>query len=100
MASDAMDETWWPIQEHPDSGFPFADSRMPYFERAVQTCLELHLRVPHDPIIGWDVSIGEGGSVGVMEWNSGHSGITFPEAALGPIFADCGFEKAWRVPPG
>ncbi|MBW2396982.1 MAG: hypothetical protein JRG95_22260 [Deltaproteobacteria bacterium] len=93
MAGEALDETWRPHSRHPDSGFVFQDSQIPFFHESVDTCLRLHARMPHCHIVGWDVGITKTGSVEIMEWNSGHTDIKFSEATVGPIFLDCGFER-------
>lgn len=96
LAADALDETWRQISEHPDTGFVFRDSRIPFFAKALDTCLQLHSRLPHDQIVGWDVAITGEGRIEIMEWNSGHTDIKFSEASVGPIFRDCGFERFAR----
>ncbi len=93
MAHEALDETWTPQCKHPDSGFEFQGATIPYFEKAVDVCLGLHRRLPHEQIVGWDVGITNTGEIEIMEWNTGHPDIKFSEATVGPIFADCGFER-------
>ncbi len=96
LASEALDEQWRPLAKHPDTGYDFRNSRIPFFEAAVRTCVELHARIPHDQILGWDIGIEESGAPSVMEWNSGHTDIKFTEAAVGPVFADCGLRALPR----
>ena len=96
LAAEALDETWRPHSRHQDSGFVFQDSRIPLFSKALDTCLQLHTVMPHDQIVGWDVGITKAGNIEIMEWNSGHTDIKFSETTVGPIFADCDFERFGR----
>lgn len=81
----------WP--GHPDTGFVFANRTIPHFEAAADTCVRLHVSVPHFAVIGWDVAITEEGSVQLIEWNGEHTGIKFSEATTGPCFTGLGWEK-------
>lgn len=100
LAPTGTDETWQPHGTHPDTGFVFEGARVPFYGAAVELCLRLHARLPHDPLIGWDVAVTEAGRVEIMEWNSGQVGITYSEAAAGPLFADCGLQRFAGFVPG
>lgn len=89
---------WRACTAHPDTGFVFADVRIPQFEKAVALCLGLHGKIPHIPTIGWDVAINRDEGVELIEWNGGHCGIKFCEAISGPHFRDMGWERFARKP--
>jgi hypothetical protein len=93
LSAEALDAAWRLQACHPGTGFVFRDSQIPFFKEAVATCVRLHNALPHDPIVGWDVGITPTGKTEVMEWNSGHAGIKFAEATVGPCFADCSFSR-------
>jgi len=86
----------WP--KHPDTGFAFANHRIPRFAEAVKLCTGLHGKIPHISIIGWDVAIGEDETVKLIEWNAGHCDIKFSEACTGPCFADLHWERLRDFP--
>ena len=78
---------------HPDSNTSFANKRIPKFNDAVRLCIELHRKVPHFTILGWDVAVRESEEIAVMEWNSNHCDIKFSEATTGPCFLGLNWEK-------
>ncbi|MEJ2123087.1 MAG: sugar-transfer associated ATP-grasp domain-containing protein [Alphaproteobacteria bacterium] len=86
-------EDWRRWQSHPDSGFIFENARIPKFKEAVEAGLELHRKVPHFSVIGWDMSIDRDETVKVLEWNCGHCDIKFSEATTGPCFRGLDWEK-------
>jgi Sugar-transfer associated ATP-grasp len=90
---------WRAWAAHPDSGTVFAGHRIPSFAKALALCKELHARLPHVVIIGWDVAINRDGEVEVIEWNAGHCGISVLEALTGPHFTDMGWERFAKVAP-
>ena len=84
---------WHRLETHPDTGASFAGARIPEYAKAVQTCVELHARVPHLTIVGWDVTISKDGCVKIFEWNGGHCDIKFSEATVGPCFTGLNWES-------
>ena len=56
-------------------------------------CIELHKKLPHITIIGWDMAICDDETTKVIEWNTGHCDIKFSEASTGPCFLGLGWEK-------
>jgi hypothetical protein len=84
---------WHRLDVHPDTGVAFGGERIPEYKKAVETCRELHSRVPHLAIVGWDVTVSKDGSVKVFEWNGGHCDIKFSEATVGPCFAGMNWES-------
>ena len=56
-------------------------------------CIELHKKVPHITIIGWDMAICDDETTKVIEWNAKHCDIKFSEASTGPCFLGLGWEK-------
>jgi hypothetical protein len=49
--------------------------------------------VPFISCIGWDVILDNNNKIQLIEWNSGHNGVKFAEAMIGPCFKDMGWEK-------
>lgn len=83
---------WHRLDKHPDSGVSFGGTCIPEFAKAVTLCVELHSRVPHFGVVGWDVAISKDGAVKIFEWNGGHCDIKFSEATVGPCFKGLGWE--------
>jgi hypothetical protein len=88
LAAYAATESWHRVATHPDTGFSFAEKRIPHFADALQYCLDLHARIPQFMVIGWDVAVCERGRPNLLEWNAIHPGISFSEASTGPNFLD------------
>lgn len=87
---------WVPVDRHPDSGRAFAGQVAPNFAQCVDACISLHKKLPFSRMIGWDIVIDADQNAVLMEWNGGHNGIAFSEAATGPCFADLGWQNLWR----
>jgi hypothetical protein len=81
------------FEEHPDTGFSFYGQIMSENGAAVRLCEQLHDQVGIFQIIGWDVTINQGGQVQIMEWNTDHSGVIFSEMTIGPSFNGLGWES-------
>jgi len=84
---------WHRLAAHPDTGASFGGALVPEFAKAVATCVELHARVPHVAVVGWDIAISKDGSIKVLEWNGGHCDIKFSEATVGPCFTGLNWES-------
>jgi hypothetical protein len=84
---------WHRLEVHPDTGASFAGALVPEFTNAVKTCVDLHARIPHLAVVGWDVAIAKDGAVRIFEWNGGHCDIKFSEATVGPCFTGLGWES-------
>ena len=93
LADEALDESWLPHLRHPDTEFVFEGSQIPCFKDARDLCLQLHAKLPHDPIVGWDIGVTPSGKSEIMECNSGHADIKFSEATVGLIFAGYDFGR-------
>lgn len=87
---------WKRYYKHPDSGFEFANQKIPHFSKAVRICEELHSKIPHFSVIGWDVVITNNDEVRIIEWNTKHPGIKLTEATIGPSFSDLNWENLWK----
>jgi hypothetical protein len=94
--STATASDWTILEKHPDTGVLFEGKVIPQFHKAVALCEQLHDRVPHFQLIGWDAAITESGEVSLMEWNTDEPGIVFSESAFGPHFLGLGWENLWR----
>lgn len=88
-----LDNDWKKYHAHPDTNASFAGRKIPHFKLAVETCIRLHKQVPHLGIIGWDIIVDKDEKIKLMEWNTGHSGITFNEATVGPCFIGLNWER-------
>ena len=66
---------------------------IPKFEEAIDACIELHNKVPHFTIIGWDITVDDNEEIKIIEWNSNHCDIKFSEASTGPCFLGLEWEK-------
>lgn len=97
LAPYGCDNSFRFVREHPDTKFVFSGAEVPHLKDAVEMCEDLHKRVPHFMIIGWDVALLESGNAQIMEWNTRHPGISFSEAATGPIFSGLGLEEIGRM---
>jgi len=84
---------WRRHKVHPDTGVSFGGALIPQYATAVTTCLDLHARIPHLAVIGWDVAIGKDGAIKILEWNGGHCDIKFSEATVGPCFLGLDWES-------
>jgi hypothetical protein len=89
---------WRSCVSHPDTGFVFEGGRIPEFDRALQLCLAMHSKLPHIPVIGWDLAINSNSQIEIIEWNGGYSGIKFDEAVSGPHYKDMRWERFARPP--
>ncbi len=94
----ALDETaymadWRACTAHPDSGFVFAGAHVPQFEKARKFCFSMHAKLPHVPVVGWDLAVNSDEEIELIEWNGGHSGVKFSEAVSGPHYRDMGWER-------
>lgn len=99
-ASFAIRSKFVTVDRHPDTGAEFGGRTVPEFARAVAACTSLHDRLPHIWYIGWDVGITETGAVKLFEFNIGHAGVRFSEAAVGPCFLGLGWDRLHlREPP-
>ena len=96
LGSYGVDPNWKRVENHPDTGFIFANKKIPYFLKAVEVCENLHSKIPHFSIIGWDIAITKQGEVKIIEWNAMHPGIKFSETITGPCFKDLKWEELWK----
>lgn len=74
------------IKQHPDTKFVFKNEQIPFFDKMVARCLELHAGIPYFGIVGWDCIIDENNEMKIMEYNAKHPDIIFHELAVGPCF--------------
>ncbi|QDC08453.1 hypothetical protein FHY55_03975 [Oceanicola sp. D3] len=84
---------WSATTQHPDSGLRFEGQKVPGVRRAAEEMARLHDQLPHVRYVGWDVGIAPDGTPWVYEMNTGHAGVTFPEAFVGPLFKQFGWHR-------
>lgn len=61
--------------------------QLPEFPALVEKLKKLHLRLPHNKIIGWDITLDENNEYLCVEFNTGYPAITKPQLVIGPMFA-------------
>lgn len=67
----------WGYSKHPlaktnktASGLLFKEIRIPSYTKIVDTVKKAHLKLPHFPVVGWDISIDESNEVVLIEFNA------------------------------
>jgi hypothetical protein len=88
---------WIPIKQHPDSEKAFLHQVIPSFQKCIETAISTHRKLPFPRVIGWDLIVDSMEKPVIMEWNGYHNNIKFSEAAMGPCFADLGWQELWKV---
>lgn len=68
-----------------ESGFVFAEGKIPNFERVCNEVKRLHYCLPMFGIISWDMCIDELGDPVLIEYNIG-GGITVHQLSNGPLY--------------
>lgn len=82
--------------EKTDTGIVLEGYQIPYYDKAVEKVKELHYSLPLFDLIGWDISIDEGGEPVLIEWN-GTPGPS--QTACGTGFGDLTeriFKEVWN----
>ena len=95
MSATGLTSDWATLDRHPDAGTRFATTVVPGFHAAVALCTELHGRLPHVGVVGWDVMIEASSCPHVVEWNAYTPVITYAEPVSGPCFEGLGWESLW-----
>ena len=87
--SMAYDNLGLPAGEtHQNTGFRFADLKVPMFQEIVESCRKAHLLFPYVGVVGWDVCVDEHGKPKLLEWNAYNSLYAWVDALYGPFMAD------------
>ncbi|TDK46599.1 sugar-transfer associated ATP-grasp domain-containing protein [Algoriphagus formosus] len=94
--SKGITAEWETLESHPESGIKFKGKSIPFYSKIVKSCEQLHNRIPHLQLIGWDVSVTDSGEIKLIEWNTGHPGIIYTEPTTGPSFKGLGWENLWK----
>ena len=87
MTEKAFDRDWRPYTTLPN-GMAVRGFEVPYYDRIVDTVLNLHYRVPHFRIIGWDMTVSEDGEPTMIEANLDYPEIYFHQLGGGPLIRD------------
>ena len=69
-------------------GMRRSGERIPFWEDAKQLVRDLHPRLAHFGIISWDVTLDEGGTPKIIEYNLIDSLIDWHQIFIGPILAE------------
>ena len=96
LASMGVLPDWRQVERHPDSEAPFAGATVPRIDVMSVTVRELHDRLPHVAVIGWDLTLDDHDRPRVLEWNGYKPGMCFVEAATGPHFPELA-RRDWRA---
>lgn len=95
MSDTGFMKDWSRHDRHPDSGARFGGTLVPGFHAAVELCADLHRRLPHVGVVGWDVIIDARAVPHVLEWNGFTPVISNVEPVSGPCFTGLGWESLW-----
>lgn len=87
MVDKAFDRDWKPYTTLPN-GVVVKDFEVPFYDRIVETVLNLHRRVPHFRLIGWDMTVSEDGEPIMIEANLDTPEIYFHQTGGGPLIQD------------
>jgi len=74
-------------EQHKNSGYFFADLKVPMFQEVLQACIKAHGKFPYNRFVGWDVCIDASGKPVLLEWNT-NPGFRLFEYIFGPFFPD------------
>jgi len=75
-------------RKHKNTGFVFADLKIPMFQDMINICKSTHRKYPHVRLVGWDIAIDESGSPRLIEWNTQRPSFDLDDAVWGPFFPD------------
>lgn len=75
-------------ERHKNTGFLYADLEIPSFHRALERCMEAHLKFPYARMVAWDVCINTEGEPKLLEWNLGNPDFYPGEIKEGPLWPD------------
>ncbi len=73
---------------HPDTGFKFADLKLPFLCKVLNLCRKAHRSFPYTRIIGWDVFVNEYEEAKLIEWNANNPYWGPIEAQFGPFLKE------------
>ena len=73
---------------HKNTGFVFADLKIPMYKDIINSCTSIHLKYPHIRLIGWDIAVDESGAPKLIEWNTQRPSFDWEDALWGPFFPD------------
>jgi hypothetical protein len=75
-------------ERHKNSGYRFADLKIPMFQELLKACISAHRKYPYVRLVSWDVCIDDSGKPVLLEWNAGNIGFSMFEYVFGPIFPE------------
>lgn len=73
---------------HPNTDIPFADFKIPNFDKALNFCLNQHKKLLRLTFISWDIAIGENGEPVFIEFNIRKPAINAHQVVSGPLFGE------------
>jgi hypothetical protein len=75
-------------RKHKNTGYVFADLRIPVLDEIKRKCIEAHKKYPYVRLVGWDISYTESGELKLIEWNALRPGIEPIDTIFGPFWKD------------
>lgn len=75
-------------QKHKNTGYIFADLKIPMFQDIREKCSSIHKIYPYVRLIGWDIAVDESGAPKLIEWNTNRASFDWEDALFGPFFTD------------
>jgi hypothetical protein len=82
----AVDDVPYEEHVHPDTGYKYADIRVPSVKKMINMCIKAHYRYPYAGFVGWDCFVDPSGEPLLLEWNAKVPTFRFIEAIVGPCF--------------
>jgi len=73
---------------HVNTGFLYADIKIPMFQEVLDTCREAHRKVPYVRFVAWDVCVDHQGEPRLIEWNIENPEFSSQEIKYGPFWPD------------
>lgn len=96
IAGPGLAPDWTRIATHPETGLVFEGRALPGHDAALSACRALHDRVPQLALVAWDVLLGAGGKVQILDWEPAAPETAALQALCGPILAGLGWERSCR----
>ncbi len=76
----ALDHTFQPHRQFPDSGQSFAGLQIPHYQAMVDTCLEAHAGLRNLGVLSWDVALSQENAPVIVELNCAWQGVGIHQA--------------------
>lgn len=82
-------DTGIPISDrHKNTGYRFADLKIPMFSKLLEKCKQAHKKVPYLRFVAWDACVDINGEPKLIEWNATNPEFASHEIRFGPFWPD------------